>query len=231
MGTLPDQVDNAVTARVPVYVSRDDRYFQDTYQGMPSQGYTRMIEKMLSHDNIKIMLQCDCKEIIRLEEDGLKIFDQPFSGTLIFTGKIDEFFQYSFGKLSYRSTKFDFQYIQEQMYQPVATVNYPNSYDFTRITEFRHMTGQNNTIGTTILREYPQSYDSDIAGRNVPMYPVLDKNNEIMYSKYKKLAEQYDNIIFLGRLAEYRYYDMDAVVGKALEVFRGIANSSVEVIS
>ena len=171
-GTSPDKVDGAVTARVPIHISKDDRYFQDTYQGMPFHGYTKMVENILKSNKIKIMLQTDFKEIAQFDEDRIRILGNTFNGKVVYTGNIDEFFGYAFGKLEYRSTKFDFEHMQEQNHQPVATVNYPNNYDFTRITEFKHMTGQKNAYGTTILREYPQAYDCNIAGRDVPMYPV-----------------------------------------------------------
>lgn len=218
-GVLPDQVDNAVTARVPIHISRDDRYFQNTYQGMPLHGYTKMIENILSNKNIKIMLQTDFKEIVQFEKGEVRIFGDTFHGKIVYTGSLDELFDYIFGELEYRSTKFDFAYIQEEHHQSVATVNYPNNYDFTRITEFKHMTGQKHPYGTSILREYPQAYNRSIVGRDVPMYSVLDEANQKIYNKYKQEAEKYNNITCIGRLAEYMYYDMDAVVAKALETF------------
>ncbi|HML34145.1 UDP-galactopyranose mutase [Sporomusa sphaeroides] len=216
----PDKVDGAVTARVPIHISRDDRYFQNTYQGMPLLGYTKMVENILNSNKIKIMLKTDFKEISQFNKNKIEIFEKTFNGKIVYTGNVDELFDYTFGELGYRSTKFDFEYIQEQHHQSVATVNYPNNYDFTRITEFKHMTGQKNTYGTTILREYPQKYDRNIVGRDVPMYPVLDDSNQQIYNKYKQEAEKYNNIIFAGRLAEYMYYDMDAVIAKALDTFK-----------
>lgn len=221
-GVSPNQVDSAVTARVPIHISRDDRYFQNTYQGMPLRGYTKMVEKMVKNNKIKIMLQTDFKEIIQYDKEKIKIFGNPFIGNIVYTGNIDDFFSYKFGELEYRSTKFDFEYSSEICHQSVATVNYPNNYDFTRITEFKHMTGQKVPYGTTILREYPQRYDRNIIGRDVPMYPVLDDTNQKIYKKYKEEAEKYNNITFIGRLAEYMYYDMDAVVKKALDTFEDL---------
>jgi UDP-galactopyranose mutase len=220
-GVSPNKIDQAITARVPLHISRDDRYFQNTYQGLPAQGYTKMIENMLNNNKIKILLQTDFKEIVQFEKDKIKIFGNTYNGKIIYTGNIDELFNCNYGELSYRSTKFDFEHIETKLFQPVTTVNYPNNYDFTRITEFKHMTNQNN-IGTTILREYPQAYDRNIVGRHVPMYPVLDDSNLEIYSKYKKEAEKYTNLYCVGRLAEYRYYDMDIVVAKALDIFEDL---------
>jgi len=227
-GGAPDKVDDAVTARVPIHISKDDRYFQNSYQGMPIYGYTKMVENILSNDKIKIMLQTEFKEIIRFDENGIKIFGNAFDGIIVHTGNVDEFFNYAFGELEYRSTKFDFEYIQEQYYQSVATVNYPNNYDFTRITEFKHMTGQKNVYGTTILREYPQAYERNTVGKDVPMYPVLDDVNQELYKRYEQETKKYNNIFFVGRLAEYMYYDMDAVIAKALHTFENIREINIE---
>jgi len=224
-GVSPDKVDGAVTARVPIHISRDDRYFQSTYQGMPLHGYTRLIENMLSNDKIKIMLQTDFREVVQYDECGIKLFGNDFKGKLIYTGNIDEFFAYKFGELEYRSTRFNFEYIQEKSHQTVATVNYPNNYDFTRITEFKQMTGQNNAVGTTVLREYPQAYDREIVGQDIPMYPVFDEKNQMAYKKYKEESGKYKNIEFIGRLAEYKYYDMDAVVAKVLSTLCFLENN------
>ena len=226
-GVSPHEIDAAVTARVPIYISRDDRYFQNTYQGMPLHGYTKMVENMLNNNKIKIMLQTDFKEILQSTEGEIKFFGNASSNCkVIYTGNIDEFFNYTCGELAYRSTKFDFEYIQKPHFQVVATVNYPNNYDFTRITEFKHMTMQQNSYGTTILREYPQVYDRNIAGKDVPMYPVFDALNQEIYKKYKQKAEVYDNVFFIGRLAEYKYYDMDAVVAQALNTFEQVIHNS-----
>ena len=216
----PQEIDATVTARVPINISKDDCYFQNTYQGMPLYGYTKMVEKMLNNNKIKIMLQTDFNEIVQLAAGDIKLFGTSLNCKIIYTGSIDQFFGYEFGELGYRSTKFDYEFIQEPHFQDVATVNYPNNYDFTRITEFRHMTMQQNIYGTTILREYPQACERGVAGKDVPMYPVLDTSNQEKYKKYRQKAEIYNNIIFIGRLAEYKYYDMDAVVAQALSAFK-----------
>ena len=202
----PEELDASVTARVPVYISRDNRYFQDTFQQMPKDGYTKLFEKMLSHKNIKLLLQTDYKEII----NQIK-FDR-----MIFTGPFDEFFDYQFGELPYRSLVFNFQYINSEYYQEVGQINYPNNYTFTRITEFKHITGQKRAI-TSIAYEYPMPFD-----RNsilIPYYPIPKKEHNEVYLKYFKEAEKLRNVIFCGRLADYKYYNMDQIIARALTIF------------
>lgn len=205
-GLKPEELDPSVTARVPVFISRDDRYFQDKYQGIPSQGYTKMFENMLNHPNISILLNVDYKEII----EDVK-FDR-----MIYTGPIDYFFDYIYGALPYRSLKFEFKTLSQEFYQEVAQVNYPNDYDFTRITEFKHMTGQ-KLDKTTIAFEYPETYRPE---ENEPYYPVPKDENLEIYSKYTKEVKKLSNIVyFVGRLADYKYYNMDQIVARALNVF------------
>jgi len=219
-GMKPEELDPSVTGRVPVSVSRDDRYFQDDYQGMPADGYTALIGRMLDHPNIKLLLNTDYREVLETDwTDGtMKLFGQPFEGKLIFTGKIDELFGYEYGELPYRSLRFEFETLRLEQYQPVGTVNYPNEYDFTRITEFKHLTGQRHPY-TTIVREYPQSYEKDTPGKDIPYYPIPRPENQERYKQYLRKAQRFDRLILLGRLAEYTYYDMDACVAKALKVF------------
>lgn len=225
-GLKPDEIDPYVTGRVPVYISKDDRYFQDSFQGIPKYGYTKLFESLLNHPNIKLMLNTDYKELINIDTEEKIIYfgEKEYTGKVIFTGKIDEFFQYKFGELPYRSLQFQFDTIQEEHFQKVGTINYPNDYDFTRITEFKKLTGQNHPY-TSIVHEYPVSYDKDVEGRNIPYYPIPKEENHKIYKQYKKEASLYENVYFLGRLAEYTYYDMDAVVAKALKVFRNKLSS------
>ncbi|QQE78732.1 UDP-galactopyranose mutase [Alicyclobacillus sp. SO9] len=222
-GVRPEEIDPTVTSRVPIYLSRDDRYFQDKYQAMPKKGYTKMFESMLFRENISLLLNTDYKEVLRadLETGDLFVFGQPFQGTVIYTGPIDSFFNYQFGELPYRSLNFEFEHYETEFYQSTGTVNYPNDYDFTRITEFKHLTAQTSS-STTIVREYPQSY---VPGVNIPYYPVKNDENHALYRKYMQRAKDLRKVIFLGRLAEYQYYDMDAVVSKALKVFAEKINS------
>jgi UDP-galactopyranose mutase len=218
-GMSPSEIDSSVTARVPIYIGKDNRYFQDAYQGMPKLGYTKMFESMLANSNIKLLLNTDFKEIIQIKNSKTYLFGNEFQGKLIFTGNIDEFFGYRYGELPYRSTHFEFDSFKMSYYQECGTVNYPNEYDFTRITEFKHLTGQQSEF-TSIMKEYPQVYDRGIAGKDIPMYPVPKKESIELYERYKSIAEQHANIMFIGRLAEYRYYDMDAVIDRAMSVFK-----------
>lgn len=188
-----------VAARIPTRSNDDDRYFIDNYQFMPEAGYTAMFTNMIKHQNIDVLTGINLNEVRKEYQ-----WDH-----MIYTGPIDAFFNYCFGKLPYRSLRFEHEHIKEnQQFQKVGTVNYPNDHEYTRITEFKHITGQ--TIeGTSIVREYPQS-EGD------PYYPVPRPDNEALYKKYLELAEQTSDVTFVGRLAEYRYYNMDQVVGAAL---------------
>lgn len=224
-GMKPEELDPSVTGRVPVFISNDNRYFQNSYQGMPKEGYTKIFEKMLNNKNIKILLNTDFKEVIDTDFtiNKIELFGEKFNGKLIFTGKIDEFFNYEFGELPYRSLRFEFENEDLEYFQEVGTVNYPNNYDFTRITEFKHLTGQKKH-DTTIVKEYPQNYDMKIKGKEIPYYPIPKKENLELYDRYKEKTQSLDNIIFVGRLAEYRYYSMSDVIESALNIFRSDIN-------
>jgi UDP-galactopyranose mutase len=200
-GLDPSELDAAVIARIPVRTNRDDRYFTDTYQAMPLHGYTRMFERMLAHPNIKIMLNTDYHEI-----EGSIPYHQ-----LVFTGPIDEYFDFQFGKLPYRSLEFKFETFNTPQHQPVAVVNYPNDYAFTRVTEIKHITGQEHPK-TTLVAEYPQA-EGD------PYYPVPRPENAALYKRYQELASTADGVYFVGRLATYKYYNMDQVVAQALATY------------
>src|SRR5437016_1823709 len=204
-GLDPSELDAQVTARVPTRTNRDDRYFTDTYQAMPRQGFTRMFGNMLDHPNIKILLNTDyreVKEIIPYRE-------------LIYTGPIDEFWEYRFGKLPYRCLEFKHETHNQPFYQPVAVVNYPNDYAFTRVTEFKHLTGQEHPK-TSIVYEFPQA-EGD------PYYPIPRSENAEIYRQYQELAEE-EGVHFVGRLATYKYYNMDQVVAQALTLYARICN-------
>ena len=203
-GLDPSELDASVTARVPTRTNRDDRYFTDTYQAMPLHGYTRMFERMLDHPNIKIMLNTDYREIVDI---------LPFQ-TMIYTGPVDAFFDYQFGKLPYRSLEFVHETHNVPVYQEAPVVNYPNDYAYTRITEFKYLTGQDH-VKTSIVYEYPQA-EGD------PYYPVPRPENAQIYAQYKALADALPNVYFVGRLATYKYYNMDQVVAQALKTYRVI---------
>lgn len=203
---MPEELDSSVTARVPIVLNRDDRFFRDTYQAMPDPGYTPMVERMLSHPNIKVLLNVDCRDVA----DYMR-FDR-----MIYTGPIDEFFDYSYGPLPYRSLRFEHETLHQEWHQEVGTVNYPNSFEFTRVTEQKRLTGQKCDI-TTLVREYPQAHQP---GQNEPYYPIPRGENSELYGRYADAAETVkDAVIFAGRLADYKYYNMDQAVGRALAVF------------
>jgi len=216
-GLKPEELDANVTARVPILISRDDRYFQDKYQGVPEEGYTKLFKKMLKNNKIKLLLQADALEFLKLDMNTGKIYfmGKEFKGTLIYTGPIDELFGYIYGPLLYRSLKLQFQTLDKEYFQEVATVNYPNDYDFTRITEFKHI-HPIKTGKTVILKEFPKDY---VPGKDIPYYPFFTKESLEAYLKYKELANKFKNLILVGRLAEYRYYDMDDIIKRSLEVF------------
>lgn len=201
-----------VAARIPTRINDDDRYFTDEYQAMPKHGYTRMFEKLLYHPNI----------VMQLGKAYDTAADADDYDHVVYTGPIDTYFDYCYGKLPYRSLKFEHEHIREQpAYQPVGTVNFPNDHDYTRITEFKHLTGQVHH-GTSIVREYPS-----VTGN--PYYPIPRAENEALYQQYKSLAEELENVSFVGRLAQYRYYNMDQVVAAALKVAdKLIANWALE---
>jgi UDP-galactopyranose mutase len=204
-GLDPSELDASVTARVPTRTNRDDRYFTDTYQAMPRLGYTRMFEKMLAHPNIKIMLNTDYREIADLI---------PWK-EMIYTGPIDAYFDYAHGKLPYRSLEFRHVTVDAPRVQAVGTVNFPNEHAYTRVTEFKHLTGQEHAK-TSVVYEYPRA-EGD------PYYPVPRPENATLYEKYRELTHTVANVHFVGRLATYRYYNMDQVVAQALKLYAELA--------
>lgn len=206
----PADLDASVTARVPTRTNKDDRYFTDTFQAMPIHGYTEMFRKMLSHKNISIMLQTDYRDIV-------DIFPHK---NLIYTGPVDAYFNYKFGKLPYRSINFEFKTLNQEKYQETGTVNYPMSNLYTRITEFKYLTGQKSDK-TTLVYEYSTS-EGD------PYYPIPRRENQEIYNQYKKLADETPNVYFTGRLATYKYYNMDQVVAQSLALYRKLVKENDE---
>jgi len=204
----PSELDASVTARIPTRCNKDDRYFTDKFQGLPLHGYTKLFEKMLNHKNIKVMLNTDYKEIRHII---------PFK-EMIYTGPIDYYFDYCYGKLPYRSLEFKFETLDAEKFQATGTVNYPNEHAYTRITEFKYLTGQTHSK-TTIVYEYPKS-EGD------PYYPVPRPENAELYRKYQALAEGTAKVHFTGRLATYKYYNMDQVVAQSLKLFKNIISAS-----
>jgi UDP-galactopyranose mutase len=205
-GIGPEELSPSVTGRVPVHISYDDRYFQDKFQKMPRLGYSHLFENMLRHDNIEVALETTIpnRDLI------------ASASKVLYTGAIDEFFDYCFGPLEYRSLSFDFRTYQQGRHQAVGQVNYPVSGDYTRITEFAQLTGQSDS-STTVAIEFPKPH---IPGETVPYYPVPRDINKTLYAKYKDLAATAaPHVLFAGRLADYQYYNMDQAVGRGLSVF------------
>ena len=205
-GVKPAEVDGAVTARVPVYISCDERYFQDKYQGIPLEGYTKTIENMLNHPNIEVRLNIKFSDF----KEGYE--------RLFYTGPIDEFFGYELGELGYRSVNFKLEEFDRPYYQSNAVVNYPCNYDFTRIHEYKYYL-DDISDKTVIAKEYSANFER---GKNERYYPIPNDKNAELYAKYKTKADVMKNVYFLGRLGDYKYYDMDKAINRALELFEEI---------
>jgi len=212
-GLSPKEVDGAVTARVPVYLSKDNRYFQDKYQGIPIKGYSKLIEKMLNQPRLEVRLNTDFKDINEK-------FDRIF-----YTGSIDEYFDYKFGLLPYRSVNFKFETYEREFFQSHPCVNYPNNFDFTRIHEYKHYLKEKSQK-TVIAKEYSEFFE---LGKNERYYPIQSEKNQALYDKYLIAAKELKNVYFLGRLGDYKYYNMDMAVLRAIElwerIFKGVLNA------
>jgi UDP-galactopyranose mutase len=200
----PKELDASVCGRIPIRTNRDDRYLNERFQALPADGYTRMFERMLDHPNIEIRLNTDYREIIRYVQVR----------HIVYTGPIDEYYDYCYGRLPYRSLRFEPETLPVEYFQPAMQVNYPNDFDFTRIVEIKHATGQKLPV-TTIVREYPQDFGP---GRE-PYYPIPAPDTRARYDLYRARAEAERHVSFIGRLATYRYYNMDQVIGMALTEF------------
>lgn len=218
-----EQVDTSVINRVPVLLGYDDRYFQDKYQFMPKNGYNEIFDNLLNHPNITIKLNSDAKDYLKIDILQNKIFleDKEYDGKVIYSGPIDEMLEYKYGALSYRSLNLVFEDKNENYYQPSAVVNYPNDYDFTRITEFKYLSNQISDGTTTILKEYPLTYDYKNKS-HIPYYAIFNDENLAKYKQYKDSIQGISNLFLCGRLAEYKYYNMDAVIRRALDLYEEI---------
>ena len=219
-GKTPEEIDPAVTARVPVFLSEDCRYFQDVHQGMPLEGYTALFENMLRHENITIRTGCDARERLRFEDapaGGQIYFDgAPFGGDVIYSGPPDVLFGCCFGRLPYRTLDFKFETYPQDVWQSHGTVNYTMDEDYTRITEFKYLTGQVLPRATTIVKEYSRAYTG--AEDEIPYYAIANDDTAALYARYAEKAAHFPRLHLLGRLAEYRYYNMDAIVAGALRL-------------
>ena len=221
-GQKPEDIDPAVTGRVPVVISYDNRYFGDKYQGMPLDGYTPMFEKILDHPGITVKTGVEASEALEFStEDGsVKLWGEDFKGQVIYTGPVDELFDCCYGRLPYRTLRFDFEHYDQPDFQGHSVVNYTVSEDYTRITEFKYLTGQ-QAPDTTIVKEYPFAYTG--ADGEIPYYAIQNPENQALYEKYAALAGKVKNFHLLGRLAEYKYYNIDAMAARALALVRGLA--------
>lgn len=216
-GQKPEEVDASVTARVPVVLSYDDSYFQDKYQGMPKDSYTSLFEKMLNHPNITLQTSCKAQDRLTIPKKGHVLLDgETFTGKVVYTGPIDELFDHRFGRLPYRSLDFVFEHYDVDYFQSNSVVNYNVSEDYTRITEFKYLTGQEKPKSTTIMKEYPRTYTGEDG--QIPYYAIMNDENRALYEKYTDLLKDIPNFYLVGRLAEYKYYNIDAIVERALQV-------------
>ena len=221
------QVDKSVIDRVPVILGYDDRYFQDKYQFMPKHGYTKIFEKLLNHPNITIKLSTNALEDISIRDNCIYWKNKIFNGVVIYTGEIDELFNYQFGALPYRSLNLVFEDYDMNYFQAGPVVNYPNDEDYTRITEFKHFSNKSLNNKTTILKEFPKKYDYKVKD-SIPYYAIINNENNKQYNKYYKLAQKVPNLFMCGRLAEYKYYNMDAVIERALDLYQKVVESDEE---
>jgi UDP-galactopyranose mutase len=210
-GLDPSALDAQVVTRIPVRTNRDDRYFTDRFQAMPKHGFTRLFENLLDHSNISIWLNTDYRDIV----------DEVSYRSLIYTGPIDEFFDYRFGKLPYRSLTFQHETHDCERFQPAAVINFPNEHRYTRITEFKYLTGQQHRK-TSIAYEFPQAHGD-------PYYPIPQPATAALYAKYRKLTQEKKNVHFVGRLATYKYYNMDQVIAQALTLYKRIRRTELSI--
>ena len=214
-GVKPEDIDPSVTARVPVRISKENGYFTDKYQGMPLRGYTPMFASMLEHPAITLRLNADARELLTLEEGKILFEGAPFDGKVLYTGPLDELFGFAYGRLTYRSLDFVFETLKKEYAQLCGTVNYTVSENYTRITEFKHLTGQKCPV-TTVMKEYSKPCGET----DIPYYPVSNEETRALYARYRTEAEKYPALVLGGRLGEFRYYNMDAAAASALRLCR-----------
>lgn len=216
-GKKPSEIDESVIKRVPITIGYGTRYFSDKYEGIPKEGYTSAVAKMLDHKNIEVRLNINAVSVLEVKDSKIYFENLEVTCPIIYTGALDEFFGYKYGALSYRSLKFRFKELQQKQYQNTAVVNYPADEFMTRITEYKNMTFE-DTESTIISIEYPGAFDVKSEDYNVPYYPMANDKSRAQYNKYKKIADNYENFYPLGRLAEFKYLNMDQIVANALEL-------------
>lgn len=209
------ELDDSIFKRVPIYLSDNSYYFEDKWQGLPAAGYTEMFKNILDHDLIELKLNTDALDNISLAAGRVYLEAKVFSGPVIYTGSIDQLFNYEYGHLEYRTLDFKFENYNQQYFQDYGVVNYTVDQHYTRITEYKHLTGQKLKDKTTIVKEYPRELEKE---SDIPYYPIPARESRKSYYRYQKLLADYDNFFCLGRLAEYKYYNMDQVAAKALKL-------------
>lgn len=221
-GQRPEEIDPATTARVPIFLSWDDRYFQDAYQGIPAEGYTALFQKLLDHPNITLELGEEAGERLHLDGGETRLDGAPFEGPIVYTGAVDELFDCRFGRLPYRTLDFAFETLPVEWFQTHGTVNYTVDKPYTRITEFKYFSGQELPGCTTIVKEYSRAYTGEKG--EIPYYAIINAANRALYQRYGELVKEQPNLHMLGRLAEYQYYNMDAIVARALAFSKELLN-------
>lgn len=218
-GVDPEKICEVDGVNINITISYDCRYYQDKYQAVPSNGYTSMFENMLSNHNINILLEHDYNDIISIDLENKKVYfnDEEYTGQLIFTGMIDEFFNYCYGKLPYRSIVYMNETVDQIHFQENASIIYPNDYHFTEITEYKYITGQ-HARNTTIQFAFPTDYNPKYDETNIPYYPIITEENIELFRKYEKLTEKFPQITFMGRLCNYKHLNMDEAVQNVHDV-------------
>lgn len=218
-GVPIDKVDTSVINRVPVRIGYNDHYFGNAYQCMPLNGYNEIFDNMLTNDNIKVIINCNAADVIGFDDSGVTVFGQQYDKPIIYSGAVDELLHYQYGQLDYRTVDMVFENIDKQYFQSNSVINYPNEHEYTRITEFKYLTGEQCDL-TTILYEYPSKYDIT----KTPYYPVNNQQNQQKYNQYVDYLKKFPNIYLCGRLAEYKYYDMDKCIEAALSLSDKLLN-------
>ena len=227
-GISPKEIDQSVMKRVPVVIGYDDRYFSNKYEGIPVGGFTSAVQKMLDHENIKLQLNIDAKEVLTIKDNQIFYQGQKINCPVIYTGPIDELFDYEHGVLNYRSLDIKFESINKSNFQKSGVVNYPDDPKMTRITEYKTLTQEQDHQKTIISKEFPGKFDLKSEKFNKPYYPMMTEESKKQYNIYKNKAQQVKNLFLVGRLATYQYLDMDVAIDKALskffEIYKGDNN-------
>lgn len=227
-GIPPSQVDKNVLKRVPIRFDYGEYYFDDTYECLPQKGFTHFFERLLSHKNIDIKLNINALDLLDLKENKACINQRLYKQPIVYTGAIDELFRYKYGNLPYRSLRFEYKTIDKESFQNVPVVAYPETPDFTRITEYKKLTAKKiSTPNTIIAYEYPLIFDQDHTDKVDPYYPINNGKTDKIYNLYLKEAEKIKNLFLCGRLANYKYYNMDDVIDNAIQMAEKILDYMV----